>query len=683
MDIILVFSVVKNILAFIFSDSDMDLHRRILQSLCRVCHNPLTKEGNKFIRSTKKELYHAALLKAFDINVTEDDEEVHPKEICDTCRCKIHRWWKATQKKRKCPLNLSPVPFLPHTDDCTVCKSSTSTGFDVKHSSFFKSCTESTTVYSKLSHINNVSALSLCVKVYPDFTFSVMVHGKEMPTSSPLFGGLGDKVTRDSLSVLLDRVDDLEVCSGIEGFSELCRSRSPDQPALFKGNDEQITAYEESSYGMQCIRHVKCQLLIEKTKTLKRCDVCTQYRGDVQKYDQRSKNKLDSSHQTFKTMSRKEMEKKLSAMSKEKKNLKQHVETLKKRLDSEIQTKGVLLTQYESALFDDVLDKNSKTLSNMDKTSPMYLLWQQQISAASKKSKKGIRWHPSLIKWCIALYTKSPSTYEMLKKSQFLILPHKNTLRDYIHYTDFSSGLNVDVMNRLKKDVQFESLPSFKRNVTLVFDEMRIKDDLIYNTATGALIGFIEQGSGNDAIDELVNNDAGEPQLATHILALMVRGIFTNMRSVFAYYPCVGFRSEKLYHLIWPAVEFLESAGFYVRALVADGASPNRKFFKLHPGDQNFCITNICDQTRKLYFICDVPHLMKTTRNNWENSHWNKKSRNLHVSYTFSTFPFTLNESESIKLTNSLIGWLVVFNVPSTARSLRDGTPIYCPLRRT
>ena len=28
-------------------------------------------------------------------------------------------------------------------------------------------------------------------------------------------------------------------------------------------------------------------------------------------------------------------------------------------------------------------------------------------------------------------------------------------------------------------------------------------------------------------------------------------------------------------------------------------------------------------------------------------------------------------------------GWLVVFFVPSTARSFRDGTPIYCPLRRT
>ena len=30
-----------------------------------------------------------------------------------------------------------------------------------------------------------------------------------------------------------------------------------------------------------------------------------------------------------------------------------------------------------------------------------------------------------------------------------------------------------------------------------------------------------------------------------------------------------------------------------------------------------------------------------------------------------------------------LYGWLVVLNIPSTARSVRDGTPINCPLRRT
>ena len=44
-----------------------------------------------------------------------------------------------------------------------------------------------------------------------------------------------------------------------------------------------------------------------------------------------------------------------------------------------------------------------------------------------------------------------------------------------------------------------------------------------------------------------------------------------------------------------------------------------------------------------------------------------------------------MNHKHKWKWSNSryLVGWLVVFNVPSTARSLRNGTPIYCPLLRT
>ena len=38
----------------------------------------------------------------------------------------------------------------------------------------------------------------------------------------------------------------------------------------------------------------------------------------------------------------------------------------------------------------------------------------------------------------------------------------------------------------------------------------------VYNLNKGALSGFIEQGAENDAVDKLVNNDAGEPQFATN-----------------------------------------------------------------------------------------------------------------------------------------------------------------------
>ena len=44
---------------------------------------------------------------------------------------------------------------------------------------------------------------------------------------------------------------------------------------------------------------------------------------------------------------------------------------------------------------------------------------------------------------------------------------------------------------------------------------------------------------------------------------------------------------------------------------------------------------------------------------------------------------YTANQQPHNGNLYSYVGWLVVFNVPSTARSFRDGTPIYCPLRRT
>ena len=46
-----------------------------------------------------------------------------------------------------------------------------------------------------------------------------------------------------------------------------------------------------------------------------------------------------------------------------------------------------------------------------------------------------------------------------------------------------------------------------------------------------------------------------------------------------------------------------------------------------------------------------------------------------------------MNYSMSVRfmkfVSPQLVGWLVVFYVPLTARSFSDGTPIYCPLRRT
>ena len=74
-----------------------------------------------------------------------------------------------------------------------------------------------------------------------------------------------------------------------------------------------------------------------------------------------------------------------------------------------------------------------------------------------------------------------------------------------------------------------------------------------------------------------------------------------------------------------------------VTGYICDGAAPNRRFFLINGLEEEkrgrqYWTVNSYAPKRKIFFISDVPHLLKTTRNNLENSHGNSNTRNLHVS---------------------------------------------------
>lgn len=80
--------------------------------------------------------------------------------------------------------------------------------------------------------------------------------------------------------------------------------------------------------------------------------------------------------------------------------------------------------------------------------------------------------------------------------------------------------------------------------------------------------------------------------------------------------------------IFWRIVSVLEvSLNLWVVAAVNDGASPNRKFFRLHcnlTGDPKHDLVyktyNVFAEFRFIYFFADSPHLMKTARNCLYNS---------------------------------------------------------------
>eukprot|EP00111_Clytia_hemisphaerica_P016742 TCONS_00049641-protein len=90
--------------------------------------------------------------------------------------------------------------------------------------------------------------------------------------------------------------------------------------------------------------------------------------------------------------------------------------------------------------------------------------------------------------------------------------------------------------------------------------------------------------------------------------------------------------SHQLYPCSMEAIRVLTAIGFHVRSMTSDGATSNRKFFDIiHDGDHIHKSINPFEKSKHIYAFSDVPHLLKTTCNCFENSHWNKKTRTLHL----------------------------------------------------
>ena len=97
--------------------------------------------------------------------------------------------------------------------------------------------------------------------------------------------------------------------------------------------------------------------------------------------------------------------------------------------------------------------------------------------------------------------------------------------------------------------------------------------------------------------------------------------------------------AEKIFPVAWDVIEALELYDIPTVSLTSDGASANRRFYKLcQIPDKQVAAANVPYKTANpyrqdsdLYFFCDAPHLLKTTRNCFSNSFAHSKSRKLKV----------------------------------------------------
>ncbi|KAK6165467.1 hypothetical protein SNE40_022391 [Patella caerulea] len=251
-----------------------------------------------------------------------------------------------------------------------------------------------------------------------------------------------------------------------------------------------------------------------------------------------------------------------------------------------------------------------------------------------------MRWHPMIIKWCLYMRNKSRKAYDTLRNTGFIALPSTRTLFDYSHILPSKTGFEDSILEHLIKEAQELGMYSepHKSFVGILQDEVKVSQGLVYDKKTGELVGFVDLDSTSNELMKLENilNDS-KPGLATNMLVIMVRGISSSLKYPIACFPTKGITADFLYPILWETVESLEyDCNLKPVFITCDGAAANRKFFALHKsptctsGDDCFWTWNPFSMPkRKMFFISDVPHLLKTARNCFSNSYSHNQKRKL------------------------------------------------------
>ena len=207
-----------------------------------------------------------------------------------------------------------------------------------------------------------------------------------------------------------------------------------------------------------------------------------------------------SSHINYRYLTTPEKVERIRSLKRGNRALSSRIKRLQAKVEAEVQYHGVTLdTNTSSDLLKIVSEEDCSIPSKYGKNSFQHIFWKTQKDYLAREGhqKKGIRWHPLMIKWCLYLRHQSSKSYETLRESG-IALPSQRTLRDYSNAVKAGSGFSVEVDKQLISAAKLSTSPNYHRLIVLLIDEMHVREDLVYNKHSGRLSGFVDLGEVNN-----------------------------------------------------------------------------------------------------------------------------------------------------------------------------------------
>lgn len=422
-----------------------------------------------------------------------------------------------------------------------------------------------------------------------------------------------------------------EICAGADQ-SELEFLWSSDNTGVVDGNP-----YDESRY-VKTFRSHGCSLIVPVKHW-----TCCECKKLIRRLKQRHKNHVQDKL-TIKGrnsyMNEEQLRLKLKEQRRELKKARSRIDYLEKRVELLLKVQGVTIDKDTGEALNDILRESKLT--------PIQQLFiQQQYKMSAVKGASGMRWHPTMIRFALLIKSTSTACYNVIESSEVIKLPSQRTLFDFEHAIPRSEGVFFDKLSKVGEKVkQYEA--EYQHFHSLLMDEIHICHKLVYRKTDGSLVGYVKLSEVEQEMEKLTASiNEGrmvnlKPAVATKVLAYMVKGCTSSIKEVIAAFPVASLSKEQLYDRTWKVIRACEEEGVKILAVICDGSSVNRAFFKMHTpatkcaSNVVFDTVNLCALDRKLFFISDPPHLIKTIRNCFAKSGTHSKStRLLHINGEF------------------------------------------------
>lgn len=493
--------------------------------------------------------------------------------------------------------------------------------------------------------------ISHALTIYSNMTWKLSVHGHDVTTSAPL--QMLENVNVTEITRAISSLETLSVCPGHPDphFVDMVSSKkgkviSPSGNVAAYIDCNAAVTLKGQTFG-QTVRSSNCKILVPNGK----CSACVTYRDSLRamhhkwtKRQDESPSKVTSthSHVNERWLNTPQKKTKLARVKLRLRASEKKSAYMKEKIKEILSEKAVEVDNQLHEGLNKIMDENARQVHEKYEEGSFHrLFWDEQTSNMAKFPTQR-RWHPMLIRWCLHLRMLSSRAYDAVRN--VLSLPSGRTLQDYTHFIQAGVGIQTEVTDQLLSNVKMSGLEDYQKYVSVVFDEVKIKEGMIYDKHDCRIIGFVDLGGVNSSLESFErslsqNSESVTPSsVAKQMLVFMVRGLFIKLCFPYAQYPTRGITADSLFPVAWEVIRHLESVGFKVVSLTGDKASPNQKFFRLHgkaSGESNvtYKVPNpYTKEDRPIFFISDVPHLIKTVRNCWSNSFGHSQKRALWVS---------------------------------------------------